>query len=135
MINISCSSIVIMTLIFSIFLIKAYVEDANHMDLMVKHNSDCPVCQAISKRDLSNPQVLHETIIDIISFEKSYGHFSESKIKKTLCNTRDQVIRGCVMGIVDGSLAGAFNGAILYALVGGIVSGTADLFGWKRGFV
>jgi ribosomal protein S18 len=125
----------VLTVIFLIFTIKAFYEDNKAMQQISDRNHVCPICDNLNHTtDLNNPEHLHKFIVEVIKHENHSGHFTDSKVKKVLSATRDQVIRGVILGGLEGSVVSAVNGAIAWALTGGIVSGIGDMLGWKTRF-
>ncbi len=132
----SCRSLSILTILFTLFMIKAFYDDKESLEQIQKHAIKCPICSHFTNEqiDLSNPEQLHNFVVDTIKHENRNGHFTDSKVKKMLTTSRDQIIRGALLGALEGSPIGAIHGAIAWSLSGGIINGVGDIFGWKTRF-
>jgi len=117
-------------------MIKAFYDDKHSLEQIKLHAVKCPVCSTFVEEriDLSNPEQLHNFIVDTVKHENRAGHFTDSKVKKMLATARDQIIRGALLGALEGSPIGAIHGAVAWSLSGGIISGIGDIFGWKVKF-
>ena len=71
--------------------------------------------------------------IESIEFTR-HNEPKDSKVKKMLTSARDQIIRGAIMGGVEGSAIIALQSAITWSLTGGIMSGISEVFGWRTYF-
>ena len=129
----SCRSLFILTVLFTIFMIKAFYDDKYSLEQIKKHAEVCPVCHNCNV-DLSTPENLHNFIVDTMKHENRTGHFTDSKVKKMLATSRDQIIRGALLGALEGSPIGAIHGAVAWSLSGGIISGIGDILGWQSRF-
>ena len=131
----SLYAIAILLVIFLIFLAKAYIEDQQYYNHHID-GAKCPVCNNISIMDCANdPQKFHKAVVDTMNYEQRYGRFADSKVKKILISTRDQVFRGILMGALEGNAVSALHGAVAWSLIGGIISCTGDLFSWQTKFM
>jgi hypothetical protein len=131
----SATAILIILVVFIIFLLQAYYEDQSYYE----HHSDkskCPACQQIVlSGNVTDPENFHKAVVETMAYEHQYGRFAESKVKKVLISARDQIIRGILMGALEGSAVSALQGAVAWSLTGGIISGASNLFGWKTKFI
>ena len=132
----SCRSLFVLTMLFTIFMIKAYYDDKHALEQIQLHAEKCPVCSSFVEEriDLSSPEQLHNFIVDTMKHENRHGHFTDSKVKKMLNTSRDQIIRGALLGALNGSSIEMLHGGVAWALSSGIISGCGDLFGWKTRF-
>lgn len=72
-----------------------------------------------------------KTIHELKSHQKLHTSNQDSKVKKMLVASRDQVFRGALLGLLEGSPYAALSGAVAWSLVGGCVMGVGDLFQWN----
>lgn len=134
MFNVSATGVFILLVAFFIFLTKAYYDDKRYMDKIINNDQECIVCAGIGASDLTDPKVFHSAVIDTVKHENRHGQFADSKVKRILTSARDMVVRGIIMGALEGSAENALQGAVTWSLAGGIVSGIGDLFGWRSKF-
>lgn len=131
---ISCTSLIILTVVFLIFIIRAFVEDKETLQKIQINSNACPVCLKLGGTDINSPEGFHQSVIETIKYENHYGQFADSKVKKLLTAARDQIIRGAIIGALDGSPMGALQGALTWSMTGGIVTGIGDTLGWRTKF-
>jgi len=131
--NFSYLSLFILLSIFIIFLVRAYYQDAKHIDKIKNNHEDCAACHY--GIDITDNAQFHKAVVDTIDHEHKHGRFAESKLKKMLTSTRDNILRGIFIGIIEGSALVALNNVVMFSLTGGIVSGVGELFQWQNKFL
>lgn len=129
MIPLSCTWVISLLVIFTFFIVRAYLEDQDRELRQFMERKQCSTCAEISKHDTTTHEGFHAAVVATIRHEHTIG---ESKLRKIINSTRDQVIRGAIMGAIGGSAAEALHSAVTWSLVGGIVSGMGDLLQWKK---
>jgi len=131
-IELSCSWIVALVIVFVLFLIRAYFEDLKTEERRNRERVQCATCAALGKLDTSTREGFHSAVATTVRGEVDHGVLSKSKVHALLTNTRDQIIRGAIMGAMGGSAAEALHNAVTWSLVGGIVTGCSDMLKWGK---
>lgn len=135
MFTVSCTGLVILLILFIVFLVRGYFEDREFMRRSEQQEAQgCSLCSTISGGDLTDPKMFHKAVIETVKYENVNGEFAKSKVKRILTSARDQIVRGVIIGALDGSAVSALQGAVVWSLSGGIVSGIGDMFGWRAHF-
>lgn len=119
--------ITVLFIIFVIFLIKNYLDDQKVM-MEIKKNKEAQ----ISKITL-DPRVtdFNTAVVSAVNHEGSYGRLYDSKVKRMMISTRDQVTRGLIMGLLELNAVNALTYAVVWSLTGGVVTGVGEMIGWN----
>lgn len=121
--SLSCKWVTALLVVFTIFLVRAWLLDrARDLD-----RANCAL--DIQNRDTN--EGFHAAVVTTIKDESTHGTLSQSKVQHMLNVTRDQVIRGIIMGAITGGASDAIHSAVTWSLVGGVVSGFSDLLSFS----
>jgi hypothetical protein len=131
-IELSCSWIVALLLVFAIFLIRAYYKDCEMTERRERDRMDCKTCAALGRLDTNTREGFHSAVSTTVRSEVDHGVLAKSHVRTLLTSTRDQIIRGAIMGAIGGGAAEALHNAVTWSLVGGIVTGCSDWLQWRK---
>lgn len=134
MFGIPIKGMIIVVALFLIFLAKAYFEDKKALNQLISSIEECPVCKKNMMGDITDPHAFHTAVIETISYDVKYKTLANSKVKRMIITARDMVVRGAIMGVLEGSVMQAIQNAITWSSAGGIVSGISDMLDWKTEF-
>lgn len=124
--ELSCSWVLALVVVFLFMLARAYYEDYKIEQRRKQEQRECQTCDKIKKFDTSTSEGFHAAVSATVRNEISHGALAKSRVHTLLTNTRDQVIRGAIMGAITGGASDILHNAVTWSLVGGIVSGVGD---------
>lgn len=122
----SCKWAIGLSVVFLLFLLRAYIVDTHREAMQASERITCSTCAALEKQPLGTPEGVHAAVVETMRNEQAHGVFSESRVKRLLNNSRDQFVRGAIMGALTGNPIDIVSNAITWSLVSGIVSGFSD---------
>lgn len=125
--TLSCNWAIGLSVVFLLFLFRAYTVDTHRETLQARDLVQCSTCSAIGNHPLDTPAGVHAAVVETMRNEQAHGVFSESKVKKMLNNSRDMMVRGAIMGALTGNPVEIVSNAITWCLVSGVVSGISDI--------
>jgi hypothetical protein len=128
----SCNWIIALLIIFTFFLVRAWMQDREREEKREQERDNCSTCAAIEQQNRGTKEGFHAAVVTAMKDEHAHGSLAPSKVERMLNVTRDQIIRGAIMGAIGGSAIDALNSAVTWSLVGGVVSGFSDVITWAR---
>jgi hypothetical protein len=130
--EISCSWAMALLIVFVIFLARAYYEDYKVEQQRERDRVECKTCTALGALDRTTREGFHSAVSRTVQSEVSHGVLAKSRVHTLLTNSRDQIVRGVIMGAMGGGVVEAIHNAVTWSLVGGIVTGCSDWLQWAH---
>jgi hypothetical protein len=133
MLTVSPGALIAVTILFLFFLGRSYRDDRRYLDQIAATDDNCVSCRSAIEH-IRDPETFQTAVRETIKYENRYGQLADSKVKRMLVSSRDNVVRAVIMGALDHNPMAMLQGAVTWSLAGGIVSGISDVMGWSTKF-